>query len=342
MPDLSSRAEQRRQITICLIAIGLILAIKAGLALVISGNAKTDDAAQKVVKDNRRETNNRVVRSVTFRDKQALHNADTATRNLRDGRMPQWRKNAVTIDTADDRPEIAIVIDDIGLKKRNSRAVMKLEGPLTLALLPYADKLEQQAGMARKNGHELLVHMPMQPKSRDINPGPNVLRADLAGKQLKQRLAKSLAAFDGYVGINNHMGSRFTADSRAMHRLMRSLSKRGLLYLDSLTTPDSVGAQAAAHHNVPYAARNVFLDHVATPASIRNALKQVERIAREQGRVIAIGHPKDPTIAALKQWMPKARDKGFQFVPVSALVQRMHKTAHMSKAKAIKRADAVQ
>jgi hypothetical protein len=331
----------------------LIFAIKAGAGMISGKSPEPDQTAYTPAKtkgngpkiNGTKDRDSRVIQSVTVREHHEIDHKNAPRSDLQrlhENKQPQWRKNAVDVKKDADKPAIAIVIDDVGLNRSKSRAAMQLQGPLTLALLPYADKLEQQAEMARQNGHELLVHLPMQPKSRDTHPGPRALRADLKSGEIQKRVSKALSAFDGYVGINNHMGSRFTEDREGMTLLMRELADRGLLYLDSLTTPDSVGAKAAAHHNVPYAARNVFLDHVAKPARIRKALRKVERIAREDGRVIAIGHPKAATLAALKQWMPKARAKGFQFLPVSALVQRMHKTAHMQKKEPVHKIPALQ
>ncbi|WP_051330544.1 divergent polysaccharide deacetylase family protein [Niveispirillum irakense] len=233
--------------------------------------------------------------------------------------VPAWRHYAVQAPAADGRPRIVIVIDDMGLDRRRSDKVVGLPGPLTLAWLPYARDLGTQTAQAHGGGHELIVHMPMEPSGKE-NPGPNALFTQLGETELRQRLAHNLSAFSGFVGINNHMGSRFTADSTGMAVVLSELSGRGLLFLDSRTTADSKAASLASHYQVPMQARDVFLDHVQTPEAVAKALAQVESIARRKGSAIAIGHPHDVTIAALTRWLPTLEAKGFQLVPLTAVV----------------------
>ena len=233
--------------------------------------------------------------------------------------VPAWRHYAVQAPAADGRPRIVIVIDDMGLDRRRSDKVVGLPGPLTLAWLPYARDLGTQTAQAHGGGHELIVHMPMEPSGKE-NPGPNALFTQLGETELRQRLAHNLSAFSGFVGINNHMGSRFTADSAGMAVVLSELAGRGLLFLDSRTTADSKAAVLASHYQVPMQARDVFLDHVQTPDAVAKALAQVENIARRKGSAIAIGHPHDVTIAALSRWLPTLEAKGFQLVPLTAVI----------------------
>lgn len=233
---------------------------------------------------------------------------------------PAWQQHARPAPAADGRPRIVIVIDDMGLDRKRSDKVQALPGPLTLAWLPYAHDLPQQTARARAAGHELIVHMPMEP-SGTADPGPDALLTRLGEAELRRRLALHLSAFDGFVGINNHMGSRFTADRRGMAVVLSELASRGLLFLDSRTTADSAAAPLAAHYHVPMLARDVFLDHQQSPKAVAAALAQVEAIARRKGSAIAIGHPHDVTSAALAAWLPTLEAKGFQLVPLTALIK---------------------
>ncbi len=233
-----------------------------------------------------------------------------------------WRHNAVAAADPQGRPMIAIVIDDLGLDRRNADRVAQLPGPLTLSFMTYADDLAAQTRAAHAAGHELLVHVPMQPLDNDLNTGFNVLRPDLPPDELRRRIAWALSRFDGYVGINNHMGSRFTADAGGMAVLFAELHRRGLLFLDSRTTPATVGDAMAARFDVPFASRNVFLDNEASADAVRIQLTKVEADARRTGFVVAIGHPHDGTIAALAQWLPTLSERGFALVPISRIVER--------------------
>src|SRR5690606_23199237 len=164
---------------------------------------------------------------------------------------PTWLRNAVA-PVVDHRPALAVVIDDLGMNRRAAAALNRLPAPLTLAFLPYATKLDEQAQAARAAGHELLVHVPMEPRGREW-PGPNALTRELTPDQLVVQLGSQLDSFRGFVGINNHMGSLLTADPERMAIVMAELRRRGLLFLDSRTTPPSVAGRQAARLGVPYA-----------------------------------------------------------------------------------------
>lgn len=235
---------------------------------------------------------------------------------------PAWRRHAVKVSKPIKKPAIAIVIDDLGLNRPNTRRTIALPGPLTLALMTYAETLQEFADRARANGHELMVHFPMAPRDPRYDPGPNVLSAELEQEELARRLDWGLSRFEGYVGINNHMGSGFTTSIPGMAQVMLELKARGLLYLDSLTVPGAVGAQLADRLGVPFAQRDIFIDNDhEDPESIRRQLARLERIARRRGAAIAIGHPHDETIEVLAAWLPEVQKRGFTLVPVSALIQ---------------------
>jgi len=233
---------------------------------------------------------------------------------------PRWRRNAVAIALTG-QPRIAIIIDDVGVDRARSKRAIKLPPPLTLSFLAYADQLAAQTSSARAEGHELMLHLPMEPGSVNIDPGPNVLLSGVPEAELMASLSWNLDQFDGYIGVNNHMGSRFTADLAGMTVVMHELSKRELIFLDSLTTNNSTGRRAARQAGVPFLARNVFLDHVDELDAIKARLDEVERLAKRQGFAIAIGHPHDATLEALAPWLASVQSRGFQLVPLSALVR---------------------
>lgn len=235
--------------------------------------------------------------------------------------QPGWRRNAVAFTPEPGKPMIAIVIDDMGVDARRSARIIDLPPPLTTSFLSYAHNLGAQARAARAAGHELMLHMPMEPYGAGNDPGPDALFTSMDDAAIRARLQQSLASFSGYVGINNHMGSRFTADERGMHAVMDVLKGDGLLFLDSLTSARSVGVKVATAAHVPNLVRNVFIDDSPDPAAIREQLRRIEEIARKSGSAIAIGHPRDTTLEALADWLPKTRAKGFQFVPISTLAK---------------------
>lgn len=234
-----------------------------------------------------------------------------------------WVRNAVPAPAVNGRPMIAIVIDDLGVDRKRSGKVIDLPGPLTTAFLSYARDVSTQARAARTNGHELLVHVPMEP-SVDMDPGEGALRTSMTPAQVASTLKADLAKFDGYVGINNHMGSRFTEDEARMRVVLSALKDGGLLWLDSRTTARSTGGALAREMGVPYAERNIFLDNVETLPAIQAQLAEVEKTALKHGYAIAIGHPYDATVEALARWLPTLEKKGMVLVPLTAIVRARH------------------
>lgn len=238
------------------------------------------------------------------------------------GPIATWQKYAVSVDAVADRPSIAIVIDDAGIDQRRTARAIALPGPLTISFLTYASDLKRQTDAARDAGHELMVHVAMQPTSDTVDPGPRPLLVGLSEGELLSRLDGVLSRFTGYVGINNHMGSLFTKDPVGMRVVLTELKRRGLLFLDSRTSPRTVSGAIAADIDLAFAQRNVFLDHDPKRETIDRQLRALEREARRRGQAIAIGHPKDATLAALADWIPLATARGFQLTTVGSLVAR--------------------
>ncbi|WP_255448348.1 divergent polysaccharide deacetylase family protein [Telmatospirillum sp. J64-1] len=238
--------------------------------------------------------------------------------------LPPWQRYAVPMPQTNGRPMIAIVIDDMGLDRRRSDLIAALPGPLTTAWLPYARDLPRQTAAARARGHELIVHVPMEPQNPNVDAGPDVLRVGLPPEEIRRRLISGLESFDGHIGINNHMGSKFTEDLAGMSVVMEELKERGLMFLDSRTSPVSVGVKAAQQADVPNAGRHIFLDNDDDATLVLGQLAKTEEVARRHGMAIAIGHPRDGTIEALRQWLPTLEQKGYVLVPLSAIIRKRY------------------
>ena len=231
-----------------------------------------------------------------------------------------WRRYAAAIpEDIEGKGRIVIVIDDMGNNSAMARAFGDLEGPLNFAFLPYAPNLERQTQALRGQGHELLLHLPMEPSGNEA-PGPKALLTSHTEQELLAAIEWNLSRFEGFVGVNNHMGSRFTKDRERMRLVMEELKQRGLLFLDSLTVPNSEGAKLAKSLGMPWAGRDIFLDNEMDEAAILAQLRQVERIALRRGTVIAIGHPHGATLRALRKWIPTLEGKGLVLVPLSSVV----------------------
>ena len=237
------------------------------------------------------------------------------------GGLPPWQRYAIPTPVFDGRPRIALVIDDVGVDRRRSARAIGLPPQVTLAFLPYPDDVAAQAARARAAGHELLVHLPMQPDDLAHNdPGPNALLVGLSATELHRRLVWDLDRFGDYVGVNNHMGSRFTSNVALMEPLLEELKSRGLLFLDSRTSPASVGAGLAERLGIPTTTRDIFLDNDDHTDKVTAELAVLERVARRQGHAVAIGHPHEGTLDALDHWLPTLAARGFVLVPLTAVV----------------------
>ena len=232
-----------------------------------------------------------------------------------------WRRNAVPFRDLNSKPLIAIVIDDVGLDRPRSKRAWELPGPLTMSFLPYAKDLRDQARAARGRGHELMLHLPMEPTGRN-DPGPGALLVSMSDAEIRQRTATALDSFEGFAGVNNHMGSRFTAFRPGMETMLRQLKPRGLMFLDSRTTAQSVGDQTAQELGVPGIVRHVFLDDEESVEAVRRKLAEAEAVARRQGFVVAIGHPHEATLQALSEWLPTVQSKGLALAPATAVLRK--------------------
>jgi polysaccharide deacetylase 2 family uncharacterized protein YibQ len=232
-----------------------------------------------------------------------------------------WLKNAVAFSVPQGRPLIAVVLDDVGVARSHAELAIDLPGVITLSFMTYADGVADMAARARAKGHELMLHVPMEPLGHEIDAGPHVLTVGASDSELLKRLAWGLGRFPGYIGINNHMGSRFTQDERGMQVVLAELKRRNLLFLDSRTISNTVGDKLATRMGVPHVMRDVFLDNEMDEAAVIKQLMQAERVAASKGQAIAIGHPHPATIAAIRAWMPKAEARGFVIVPLSAVAK---------------------
>ena len=232
-----------------------------------------------------------------------------------------WRRNAVPFRDLNSRPLITIVIDDVGLDRPRSKRAWELPGPLTMSFLPYAKDLREQTRAARGRGHELMLHLPMEPTGRN-DPGPGALLVSMSDVEVRQRTVAALDSFEGFAGVNNHMGSRFTAFRPGMETALRQMKPRGLMFLDSRTTAQSVGDQTAQELGVPGIVRHVFLDDEESVEAVRRKLAEAEVVARRQGFVVAIGHPHEATLQALAEWLPTVQGKGLALAPATAVLRK--------------------
>jgi uncharacterized protein len=217
-------------------------------------------------------------------------------------------------------PKIAIVIDDLGADLAHTDRALRLPKEVGLSFLPYADATPWLATEAERGGHEVLLHMPMQAEG-DHDPGPLALTVGLPEDEIHRRLAAALARVPGAIGLNNHMGSRFTESRAALIPVVEDLAARHLLFFDSRTIATTQVVTVAHAFGVASAGRDVFLDDEQTANAVALELQELETRARQQGVAIAIGHPHDVTLRALADWTARAASRGFVLVPLSEAIR---------------------
>lgn len=205
-------------------------------------------------------------------------------------------------EPSDARPVLAIILDDIGPDRAAAQRALALSAPVTLSILPYAENAPDLALEARTRGHEVFVHMPMEPEGLE-DPGPGALYGHLTPDALAARAAWALSRTPGASGFNNHMGSRLTASPAAMRALFASLEGAPLLFVDSLTSPDSIAAREAGRAGLPAMSRDVFLDHERDRAHVDAQLAAAAALAQQRGYALAIGHPRPETFEAIEAFL---------------------------------------
>ena len=216
---------------------------------------------------------------------------------------------------------VALVIDDLGRSLDDVQGLEALGVPITYAVLPFEEHTVPVVAELRRARKEMLLHLPMEPKNGE-DPGPGALLLGMSDDELQEKTVAALAAVPGAVGVNNHMGSGLSEDERSMDAVLGVLAGRRLFFLDSRTSADSVGYKTAVGRGIPAAERQVFLDGDPSPDAIRTQFQRLLDLARTRGVAIAIGHPHPETLEVLAEEVPRARALGYEFVPVSYLLDR--------------------
>lgn len=216
-------------------------------------------------------------------------------------------------------PKVAVVIDDVGENMGVLKGLLGLDIPLTYAVWPNASHTDDAISLISRENQDMLVHFPMEPRGYpEVDPGDDALFVGMTKSKITALVARNLNRVPKAIGVNNHMGSRLTEHSPELCAALQVFHDRNLFFLDSLTTPKSVGRICASKIGVPFYERDVFLDNVKDPEAIVLQLRKAERLALKRGHAIAIGHPYRETLAALRSWAKK-HDRKITIVSLSSL-----------------------
>jgi len=237
-----------------------------------------------------------------------------------DGRTP-WQVYARPFDRTDRRPRIAILIVGLGLSGAASEAAINdLPGAVTLVFNPFTPQLDEWIGRARAAGHEVLLSLPMEPADYPrVDPGPKTLLTSLDKQQNLERERWVLTRVTGYVGVVSLNGSRFTTSKADLLPILDEIKSRGLMFVDSRTTDQSVAASLAKSIGLPHAVSDLVLDRQAARDAIDQRLQQLETLARQNGVAVGITSDVYPvTMERVALWFQGLAQKGIVLAPVSA------------------------
>lgn len=220
-------------------------------------------------------------------------------------------------------PLVAIIIDDLGYDKKIAEKLSNLDANITFSILPHSPFQNSIARLSKDKGLETMLHLPMEPiEYPNVDPGPGTLLTSMTPDQLIHQLKENLKALPHVKGVNNHMGSKMTAESNQMYQIFSILKKKDLYFVDSRTSAQTLCKPSARLLQIPFAQRDVFLDHLQEPQFIRKQIKELIRIARRNGSAVGIGHPHSTTYKVLREMLPELK-KAVQLVPASKIVHRL-------------------
>ncbi|HFB66367.1 MAG TPA: divergent polysaccharide deacetylase family protein [Aeromonadales bacterium] len=218
--------------------------------------------------------------------------------------------------------QIAIIIDDLGTNWLQAKRVLKLPRAVATSILPFTPHAKKIARFSKSAGHPVLIHIPMEADEKNELLGPGALTEAMGFWALIKQLRRNIVDIPGAEGINNHMGSKLTRDSREMRWVMAMLRWQDLYFVDSRTTTETVAASVATSMGVANTSRDVFLDHAIDEKDINKQFDRLIALAQKQGFALAIGHPHKETLNVLEKRLPQLKSRGIQLVPVSQLLNR--------------------
>ena len=214
---------------------------------------------------------------------------------------------------------IAIIIDDLGYKFKLDKRAINLPGDVTYSFLPHTPYVKEMAEIVHAQGHEIMLHLPMQSKDIFI-PGPGALTNEMTEYEFKASVSNSILSIPYVRGVNNHMGSLMSSQQQSMNWLMDELIKTDLFFVDSRTSVNSLAEKTAISYAVDNTRRNVFLDNELNRPAIEFQFERLINLARKTGFAVAIGHPFSITLDVLEEKIPQLERSGIQLIKVSDLI----------------------
>ena len=219
------------------------------------------------------------------------------------------------------KPSISIIIDDLGYKQKEDILALSLPGPIAYAILPHAPYTKKIATIAFQNGKEILLHQPMQALENNDLLGPGALTLNMTQKEFVKTLEINISVISNIIGINNHMGSLLTRHPGHMQWLMNVLKKNEYIYVDSLTSTNSVAGEIAKKNKIPFLKRDIFLDNNTDLEYITKKFFELIALAKKEGTALAIAHPHSNTIKILSEFLQDIDAYGVKLIGIKSLIK---------------------
>ncbi|OGW77965.1 MAG: hypothetical protein A2Z83_05140 [Omnitrophica bacterium GWA2_52_8] len=216
-------------------------------------------------------------------------------------------------------PKMVFVIDDMGYTQQYDDLLKSLGNQVTYAVLPLLPFSRHFATLSQSMKTEAILHLPLESMNGTI-PGRGLIVSDMPDGDVLRVLRKNLDSVPHISGVNNHMGSKGTADARLMGIILNELKNRDLFFLDSVTTPQTRAESIARSYGMPALHRDVFLDNLDSQEAVIQKINEMKQIARTKGYAIGIGHYRYNTFAAIKTSLPRLKAEGFQIVHLRNLI----------------------
>ncbi len=220
-----------------------------------------------------------------------------------------------------EKPQLVIIIDDLGYNMEVFNKLITIDQEITYAILPQLAFSLETAETVNKKGHDIILHLPMQPKEwPKYDPGNGALLISDDSKTIQKKMASNFESVPYIVGVNNHMGSAYTQHKRGLDVLMTILKEKELFFLDSKTAPGDISKRSAKSKGVRFLSRNIFLDNIQNPDYVRNQLYKAVKISKKWGKAIVIGHPYEVTYQVLSKELPLLEEQGIHIARITDIL----------------------
>ena len=274
----------------------------------IKFNFKEPPSTQKTVKKEEKQASE---------ETKKVQDEDKKTAKLKE-HIEEYKRKAAA------KPKVVIIVDDIGMSKSSVDKLLRIEAPITFAVLPNLPHSEYAANEAHKKGREVMLHLPMEPKESSgytaVDAGEDALVVGLPKSEIQRRIDKNLSSIPHIQGVNNHMGSKFMESEELLELVMEEIKAKDLYFIDSMTSGASMGSRAASKYGVRSAERDIFLDDASKGSSyVKSQLRQLIKVSQKKGYAIGICHPYPDTVKALSEMIPEMQEE-VEIASVSTLL----------------------